>query len=421
MLSSSLRIDADRLWQSTTVSASIGTRGEGLGRLSLTDADAAMRRRFIEWCEAADLDVAIDGFGNIFARREGTDSTLPAIAFGSHLDTQAEGGRFDGVLGVLAGLEVIRTLNDHGHRTRHPLLLINWTNEEGARFSPPMLGSGCFTGSLDRDWTYAIRANDTGNTFRAELERTGFLGTDTIAPDAIGCYLELHIEQGPNLEAANQQIGVVTHGASVHGFRYAFTGETAHAGTQPMSKRRNALVAAARLATAIDEIGHAHAGQGGMATTARIAASPNRPGILSNQAELAGDIRHPDAVTSDWMWDEVRAAAASAAEATRCDVALEETWEWGGDIFDAELVKTIRSLTERLGYRHQDIASQAGHDAYFMAQRYPTAMIFVPCADGITHHPGERIGIDDSAAGANVLLHAVVALADREDVTNDGQ
>jgi N-carbamoyl-L-amino-acid hydrolase len=404
------RIDADRLWESIAVSSSIGTYGEGLCRLALTDTDTTMRRHFIAWCEAAGLDIAIDGFGNIFARREGTDPALPAITFGSHLDTQAEGGRFDGILGVLAGLEVIRTLDDHRLRTRHPLVLIDWTNEEGARFSPPMLGSGCFTGALDRDWAYAIRSNDDGATFREELERSGFLGSDAIESDRMGCYLELHIEQGPLLEAAEQQIGVVTHGASVHGFRYTFTGETAHAGTRPMARRRNALVAAARMAAAIDDIGLANAGKNGMSTTARIAASPNRPGILSNHAELVGDIRHPDAAASDRMWEEVQRAAASAAAMTHCEMTLVETWEWGGDIFDARLVDTVRRVTEDLGYRHQDSASQAGHDAYFMAQRLPTAMIFVPCVNGITHHPAERISIDDSTAGANVLLHTILTL-----------
>lgn len=419
MLPSTFRVNAGRLWNTIGISATIGARGEGLGRLALTDEDARMRRQFVAWCEEANLTVGVDRFGNTFARREGTDPSLPAVCFGSHLDTQAEGGRYDGVLGVLAGLEVMRTLNDHGYQTRRPLLLVNWTNEEGARFSPPMLGSGCFVGAIDADWAHAIPSTDTGVTFRSELERTGFLGTATIAPDSIGCYLELHIEQGPHLEAAHRQIGVVTHGATVQGFRYVLTGETAHAGTQPMGKRRNALVAASRLATAIDEIGHAHAADGGMATTARIVASPNRPGILASHAELVGDVRHSDASIADRMWTQVRAAAAAAAKASRCEVTLAETWHWGGDIFDASLVATIRDVTARLGYTHQDIASQAGHDAYFMARRYPTAMIFVPCVDGVTHHPAERIDIVDSEAGANVLLHAVREMGDRMAVPHD--
>jgi N-carbamoyl-L-amino-acid hydrolase len=408
------RIDADRLWNSITQSAAIGTKGSGLGRLALGDSDKKMRDLFVTWCEAEGLAVTIDIAGNIFARRDGIENSSPPVLFGSHLDTQEEGGRFDGVLGVLGALEVIRTLNEAGHVTRRPLQIVNWTNEEGARFSPPMLGSGCFVGAHDIDWAYAIVSNDDdGVTLSSELQRIGYLGSEVIDPGSIDSYFELHIEQGPLLEANQKQIGVVSNAATVYGFRFQFHGETAHAGTRPMPMRKNALVAAARLAAAIDDIGLEHASAGAMATTARIAASPNKPGILSSFSELIGDIRHPDPDSADAMISQVEMAAGAAADVSRCTYELVERWHWGGSIFEEDLVSGVRSAADRLGYSHMDIASRAGHDAYFMARVCPTAMIFVPCVDGITHHPAELISREDATAGANVLLQAVIARADQ--------
>jgi N-carbamoyl-L-amino-acid hydrolase len=407
-----MRVDTDRLWRSIETSAAIGTIGSGLGRLALSDSDREMRDLFVTWCGEAGLSISIDAVGNIFARRDGRENDLPAVLFGSHLDTQAEGGRFDGVLGVLGGLEIIRTLNDAGLLTRRPIQLVNWTNEEGARFSPPMLGSGCFAGVHDVAWAHAIRSNDNGVTSRSELERIEYLGKDTVDPASIDAYIELHIEQGPLLERERRQIGVVANAATVHGFRYVFTGETAHAGTRPMELRQNALVAAARLATAIDDIGLRHAGEEGMATTARIAASPNRPGILSNFSELVGDVRHPDQAISDMMFRAVEEAARTAVEVAHCTYERTETWNWGGRIFDPALVDVVRTTADELGYSRMDMTSRAGHDAYFLASIVPAAMIFVPCVDGITHHPDESISPEDAAAGANVLLHSVTKWAD---------
>jgi N-carbamoyl-L-amino-acid hydrolase len=408
------RIDAERLWNSIAQSAAIGTKGSGLGRLALGDSDKEMRDLFVTLCKAEGMTVSIDIAGNIFARRDGVENSSPAVLFGSHLDTQEEGGRFDGVLGVLGALEVIRTLNEAGRVTRRPLQIVNWTNEEGARFSPPMLGSRCFVGAHDIDWAHAIVSNDDeGVTLGAELQRIGYLGSDVIDPGSMDSYFELHIEQGPLLEANQRQIGVVSNAATVHGFKFQFHGETAHAGTRPMEKRRNALVAAARLAAAIDDIGQEHAATGAMATAARIGASPNKPGILSSFSEVVGDIRHPDPDSADAMISQVEAAAGAAADVSQCTYELVERWHWGGPIFDVDLVSGVRSAAERLGYSHMDIASRAGHDAYFMARVCPTAMIFVPCVDGITHHPAELITQVDAAAGANVLLQAVIARADR--------
>lgn len=413
MLPPDARVNADRLWEAIAASSAIGTHGEGLSRLALGDADRQMRDRFGEWCREAGLTLAIDPFGNTFARRDGIDNTLPAVLLGSHLDSQQEGGRFDGVLGVLGALEVIRTLNDLGYRTRRPLRIVNWTNEEGARFPPPMLGSGVFTGVYALDWAHTIRATDNGRTVRQELERIGYLGTSSVAPAAIDAYFELHIEQGPRLESWGMQVGVVSGAATVHGFRVEYLGETAHAGTRPMHLRKNALAAAARLGTAIDDVGLAHQETGGMATVARIAASPNKPGILSSHCEIAGDIRHHDPAVAAAMIRQVEQAATDAATITNTTMAFADRWQWGGPIFDPGAVATVREAASRLGYSHADLPSQAGHDAYFLARVCPTAMIFVPCVNGITHHPAECIGKDDAATGANVLLHAVTAWADR--------
>jgi N-carbamoyl-L-amino-acid hydrolase len=413
MLPTTIRIDADRLWSSIEASAAIGTKGTGIGRLALDDSDKQMRDLFVAWCRDAGLAISIDAVGNIFARRDGRENELPAVLIGSHLDTQAEGGRFDGVLGVLGALEVIRTLNDTGYVTRRPIQIVNWTNEEGARFSPPMLGSGCFVGAHPVERAHSIVSNDDGATLRSVLERIEYLGNDLVDLASIDSYVELHIEQGPLLEQHQVQIGVVANAATVHGFRYSFTGETAHAGTRPMEKRKNALVAAARLATAIDDIGLRHAAEEGMATTARIAASPNKPGILSNFCELVGDVRHPNPAISDMMFRAVESAAMAAAEISHCTCERRENWNWGGRIFDQELVELVRATASELGYSHMDITSRAGHDAYFMAGTVPTAMIFIPCVDGITHHPDESISAEDATAGVNVLLQTVTKLADR--------
>jgi N-carbamoyl-L-amino-acid hydrolase len=407
------RINAERLRATMDVSSGIGAKGPGLSRLALGDADKAMRDIFVGWCRDAGLEVSIDRMGSIFARRAGREDDLPALMIGSHLDTQENGGRFDGIVGVLAGLEVLRTLNDLGHVTRRPLCLVDWTNEEGGRFPPPMLASGCFVGAYDVDWAHGIVSTDDGTTLGEELARIGYLGDGAIDLAGVDAYLELHIEQGPELDHEGLDVGIVTNAATVYGFRMEFLGETAHAGTRPMALRRNALVAAARLATAVDDLGHAHAATGGMATTARVAAQPNKPGILSHTCEWIGDVRHPDAAAAAAMRDAVLAAAKAAAEAARCDLVIRDTWTWGGDIFSRDLATGARRVASELGYRHRDITSRAGHDAYFLAQARPTGMIFIPCRDGITHTLDEFTTDEAIEAGANVLLHTAVRWADR--------
>jgi len=413
MSTGTARADLGRYWSTMQVSAGIGVGREGgLQRLALTDADRVMRDRFVDWCCEAGLSVTVDRVGNIFARRAGRDESLAPVLIGSHLDTQANGGCYDGIAGVLAGLEVVRTLNDLGHVTRRPIEVVNWTNEEGARFSPPMLASGCFAGAYALDWAYSRTADD-GRTLRDELERIGYLGEAPVGGRAIDSYFELHIEQGPALDHSKTPVGVVTHGYRSYGLLVEFRGDTAHTGPWPMEKRRNALVAGARLLVAVDDIGWAHAKTGGKATGSQLLAWPNKPGTLSDWAQVVCDVRHERAEVAAAMREAVLTAVQEAAGRAQCDARIIDTWEWGGDLFDAELVALLREQAELLGHAHLDLPSQAGHDAYFLARICPTAMVFVPCRDGITHNNHELTTPAECEPGLNVLLHSVLRRADR--------
>ncbi|WP_439499922.1 Zn-dependent hydrolase [Bosea sp. (in: a-proteobacteria)] len=412
-LSASARIDIERFWTTIDRSGEIGVgRPGGLSRLTLSDADKQVRDEFVDWCRQAGLSIRIDGIGNIFARRAGQDDTLPPVVMGSHLDTQVNGGRFDGIAGVLGGLEVCRALDALGHRTRRPLEIVNWTNEEGGRFSPPMVGSGCFTGTYTLDWARG-RTDDDGVTIGQELERIGYLGEMAESPHPFDAYFEFHIEQGPILDREGTQVGVVTGGFASTGMLVEFRGETAHTGPWPMERRKNALVAGARLLVAVDDLGWEHAGTGGKATGSRLVAWPNKPGILSDWAQAVCDVRHPDPATTEVMAERVRRAIGEAAARTGCTAEILDVWNWGGRIFADELIDGVRDISQGLGYRTQDILSQAGHDAYFVARHAPTAMIFAPCKGGITHNNQELCTREDLEPGLNVLLRAVVARADR--------
>ncbi|MGP6085463.1 Zn-dependent hydrolase [Antarctobacter jejuensis] len=408
------RADLARFWSTIEASAEIGKgRPGGLSRLTLSDSDKEMRDLFVSWCKEAGLSVEVDECGSIFGRREGSEPDLPPILIGSHLDTQINGGRFDGIAGVLAGLELVRCLNDADHVTRRPIVIVNWTNEEGARFSPPMVASGCFVGKYTVDWVHDLIGDD-GARFGDELERIGYKGEKPCKAGEIDAYFELHIEQGPILDSEGREVGIVTGGYPVRGARASFTGKTAHTGPTPMDLRHNALVAGARWLTAVDDIGWDYAVHDGKATAARLTAWPNKPGILSDTAEAVCDVRHPDPITTRVMAEKMRRALGESAARAGCEAKIEDEWEWGGDIFDAELVDSLRRQAIRLGTNWRDIESQAGHDAYFMATHCPTAMIFAPCLNGITHNNEESCEPKDFEPALNILLHAVVERADRD-------
>ena len=407
------RINFDRFWTTIERSAEIGPgRPGGLSRLALSDADKQVRDVFVGWCREAKLDTRVDAIGNIFARRAGTDNSLPPVVMGSHLDTQVNGGRFDGIAGVLGALEVCRALDDCGHVTRRPLEIVDWTNEEGGRFSPPMVGSGCFAGTYALEWARA-RRDDDGKSIGEELARIGYAGAPQSKPHAFDSYFEFHIEQGPILDKDRMQVGVVTGGYSSTGMLVEFRGETAHTGPWPMERRKNALVAAARLLVAVDDLGWDFAGTCGKATAARLVAWPNKPGILSDWAQTVCDVRHPDPQSAAVMAERVRRAIGEASARANCAAEVLDTWTWGGRIFADELVEAVRSASLRRGYRTADILSQAGHDAYMIAGHAPTAMIFAPCQGGITHNNLELCTRDDLEPGLNVLMDVVIGRANR--------
>ncbi|MEM9223357.1 MAG: Zn-dependent hydrolase [Pseudomonadota bacterium] len=410
---SETRCNLDRFWQTIAASAEIGKgRPGGLSRLALSDDDGKMRDLFVSWCKDDGLAVEVDELGSIFARRAGAEDHLPPVLVGSHLDTQINGGRFDGIAGVMAGLEVVRRLNDVGHTTRRPIVIVNWTNEEGARFSPPMVASGAFVGRYSVDWVHSLVADD-GARFCDALDRIGYRGQKACKAGEIDAYIELHIEQGPILDRDGRQVGIVTGSYPSHGMRASFSGRTAHTGPTPMDLRQNALAAGARWLTAVDDIGWDFAVHDGKATAARLTAWPNKAGILSDTAEAVCDVRHPDPATSRVMAEKMRRALFESAARCGCKATVEDEWVWGGDIFDAALINTLRQEAIRMGYNWRDIESQAGHDAYQLATHCPTAMIFAPCRNGITHNNEESCSPEDFRAGIDILLHAVVARADR--------
>lgn len=413
-MDSELRINGERLWRTIERSAEIGVgRPGGLARLTLTDDDRRMRDQFREWCTEAGLAVTVDAVGNMFARRAGRENDLPPVVMGSHLDTQFNGGRFDGIVGVLGALEVVRTLEDRGVETRRPIEIVNWTNEEGARYSPPMLGSAAFAHVHPLDFVYSRRSDD-GAAFGDELARIGYRGDAPVGGRQLDGYFELHIEQGPELDRRKIPVGVVTHGYSVYGWVIDIDGETAHTGPWPMELRKNTLVGGAMLAVAINDIGWKYAESAGKATAARLVTWPNKPGILSDQGQFTGDVRHADPATARRMADEFEAAIDDAARRSHCAMRVIDRWQWGASIFNDDMVALVRDTARALNIPSFDLPSQAGHDSYHVAKVAPTAMIFTPCTDGITHNNHEHASLEDITPGVNVLLHAALARANRD-------
>jgi len=408
-----LSIDIDRLWSTLEASAEIGKgRAQGLRRLALSDSDHEMRGLFRKWCEDAGMTVGHDSMGNLFARRSGSDESLPPVVIGSHLDTQVAGGRYDGILGVLSGLEVVRTLNDLGIQTRYPIEVACWTNEEGARFQPPMMGSGVFAGVLDYD---AVRStvDDEGVSVGDELDRLGYSAGDLAFKRPFDAYFELHIEQAPALERGAVPLGIVTGGYKSHGLRLRLTGMTGHAGPTEMKDRRDALAAAAKIVAAVYDIGFKYADAGGKATCPYLVPWPNKPGIIAEVATLTLDCRHPEPDGADAMLADIEAAIAEHAKACKVEAEIVQRWRFGDEAFSDELIAISRNAAEQLGVPYADMLSQAGHDAYNVSRMAPTVILFTPCKDGISHNEAEDIDPATTAPGVNVLLNAVIERASR--------
>ena len=407
-----LRIDGDRLWSMLMESGKIGPgKAGGLRRLALSDSDRDVRDLFARWCEEAGLTVSVDALGNMFGRRAGTDDGLPPVIIGSHLDSQIAGGKFDGPLGVLGALEVIRTLNDAGIRTKRPLEVVNWSNEEGARFQPPMSASAVFAGLKPLDWGLG-RTDADGLTFGGELERIGYAGKAPVGNRPVDAYFELHIEQGPDLEAKGVQIGVVAGSYAVRGFDLEVHGETAHTGPTPMPVRKNALVGAAMLIVDATQIALDH-GPDAKSTAAKITVLPNLAGILPDYAKVTIDFRAPQRATLDAMLAAFEQAKARAAEKANVTIEVADSWSFGDEPFDPDCIALVRDTAAGLGYSHMDMASQAGHDAYNMSRMAPTAMIFSPCEKGISHHESENCSLDQIVPATNVLLQVALKRANR--------
>jgi beta-ureidopropionase / N-carbamoyl-L-amino-acid hydrolase len=406
-----LHVNGERLWASLMELAQIGaTEKGGVCRLAASDLDGQARRLFIRWCEEAGCSVQVDRIGNVFARRPGRDPSLAPVMTGSHLDTQPTGGKFDGAYGVMAALEVVRTLNELGYETEAPIEIVAWTNEEGSRFSPAMVGSGVFAGVFELADGLARPDNVTGVTLGAELERIGFAGPESVGGRPVEAYFEAHIEQGPILEAAGLPIGVVTGAQGQRWYDITVTGQEAHAGPTPMPRRRDALVGAARMIDAVNRIGLAHAPYA-CATVGFVQVSPNSRNTIPGRVFFTVDFRHPEDAVLSQMDGELRQACAGAAAAIGLEVEVKELWYFPPTPFDVALVAAARGAASAQGYPHQDIISGAGHDACYMARVAPTAMIFVPCVGGISHNEIEDAKPEDLTAGGNVLLNVVLDCA----------
>ncbi|WP_182417553.1 Zn-dependent hydrolase [Bartonella sp. HY038] len=405
------RVNGERLWDSLMEMALIGPGIKGgNNRQTLTDEDRAGRLLFTKWCKDAGLTMKIDTMGNMFARLDGTENHLPPVVMGSHLDTQPTGGKYDGVLGVLAGLEVIRTIRDLGIKTRHPIEIANWTNEEGARFAPAMVASGVFAGVIEESWAKQ-QTDSEGKKFGLELERIGFVGDEPCGKHPIKAYYELHIEQGPILEDEAIDIGVVTHGQGLKWIEITLLGKEAHTGSTPMVKRIDAGLGMARILDRVNDIAwryppHA-VGAVGMANI-----YPNSRNIIPGKAVFTIDFRHPDKTIIQAMVD----ALILEGKKIATDLGLEFSWQEVGGFdpvtFDKTCVDKVRSAAKQLGYSYCDIVSGAGHDACWISHVAPSAMIMCPCVDGLSHNEDETITPQWAKSGSDVLLNAVLATAE---------
>ena len=405
-----LRTNGQRLWESLMELARIGATAKGgVCRLTLTDLDRQGRDLVCDWARAAGMSVTIDKIGNGFMRRPGRNNSLPPVVMGSHIDTQPTGGKFDGNYGVLAGLEVVRTLNDHEIETEAPIELVFWTNEEGSRFTPVMMGSGVFAKAFSLEHAYAA-ADTAGKTVGDELARIGYAGTQEPGAHPIGAYFEAHIEQGPVLEDHGKTIGVVTGVLGIRWYECTVTGMEAHAGPTPMALRKDALQVAARLMQEVVACAGRHPPHG-RGTVGMVQVYPNSRNVIPGQVKFSIDLRNATDALCDAMDADIRATAAKLSAETGLPIALEQVSGYPAQPFHADCIEAVAQAAEALGYSHMPVVSGAGHDAVYMAQLAPTGMIFIPCKDGISHNESEYAKPEDVEAGCNVLLHVVLARA----------
>jgi N-carbamoyl-L-amino-acid hydrolase len=405
----SIRADQKRLWASLMEMGRIGaTPGGGVGRIALTDLDKQARDLFVAWCEKAGCSVRIDRMGNIFARRAGTEATRPPVMTGSHLDTQPLGGKFDGIYGVLAGLEAVRAMNDAGVTTRAPIDVVVWTDEEGVRFSG-MLASGVFSGVYALEDALA-RTDSNGVTMAAALQSIGYAGSEPVGGNPPVAFFEAHIEQGPVLEAEGKTVGVVMGAQGQRCFHVTVTGEEGHAGTLPMILRRDALLGAARMVDAVNAIAFMHEPHP-VITVGSMSVRPNSPNTIPGQTQFSIDSRHPDNGVLATVEKQMRDTCAAIAVKSNLQINFQLISERGSVSFDASCVQSVRNAAGRLSISHRDIYSGAGHDACNLALAAPTGMIFVPCERGISHNERENARPEDLADGCSVLIQVLMERA----------
>src|SRR6056297_4066398 len=406
-----MTINADRLWDSLMEMAKIGPGvAGGNNRQTLTDEDGESRALFQRWCEEAGCSMGLDSLGNMFARREGTDPGALPVYVGSHLDTQPTVGKYDGVLGVLGALEILRTLNDLGIKTKHPIVATNWTNEEGTRFAPAMLASGVFAGVHDQDWAES-REDAEGKRFGDELDRIGWRGEEPVGARKMHAFFELHIEQGPILEAEGKDIGVVTHGQGLRWIECTVTGKESHTGSTPMHMRRNAGRGLALVTELVHEIAMNNQ-PNAVGAIGHIDVYPNSRNIIPGKVVFTVDMRTHILDKLNAMVDEFMARAPKLCEGIGVSFEAQIVGQFDPPAFDENCVNAIRQAADRLGYSHMDIVSGAGHDACWINEVAPTAMVMCPCVDGLSHNEAEEISQQWATAGANVLFHAVVETAE---------
>jgi len=405
-----MNINSDRLWASLMDLAKIGaTPKGGVRRLALSELDGQARDLFIRWCKEAGCTVTIDGIGNIFARRPGKDDSLPPIITGSHIDTQPSGGKFDGNYGVMSGLEVVRTLNDNRIQTQAPIEVAVWTNEEGSRFTPVMMGSGLFIGAFALESTLQQKDLE-GVSVGEALNKIGYAGPAKIGGRPVGAYFEAHIEQGPILEDTQKVLGVVTGALGLRWYDAVVTGQDAHAGPTPMRLRHDAMVAAAKMVTEINALAYRYQPDG-RGTVGFMQVKPNSRNVIPGEVRFSVDLRHAEDAQLERMEDEMRVKCAELAQAQNVEVAIERVANYPACRFDEGCVSAVRNAAQKLDLSHMDIVSGAGHDAIYMARVAPTSMIFVPCEGGISHNEIENAKPEDLAAGCNVLLSVILERA----------
>lgn len=408
---SNLKVNGDRLWNSLMEMAKIGaTPKGGVKRLTLTDLDRESRDLFAKWGKEAGCTLSVDQMGSMFLRRAGTDDSLPPVMIGSHLDTQPTGGKFDGALGVMAALEIVRTLKDLDIKTKHPIEIVNFTNEEGSRFAPAMVASGVFAGLFDLEYGHS-REDEDGNTLGDELKRIGYAGDAPAQGRPFHAFLEAHIEQGPFLEEDGIDIGVVTLANGQKWYEIVIEGFESHAGPTPMTRRRDALLGAAGIIEKVNEIGMAHQ-PGGCATVGMIQSEPNSRNVIPGRVFLTVDFRHPEQGPLDSMDAALRKAVPEICERRSVSAEITQIFDTAPLHFDERCVSAVRDAAAKLGYSHRDVTSGAGHDAVHLGMRGPAAMVFTPCVDGISHNEAEDMTKEWAANGGSVLLHAALELAE---------